>query len=156
MGTKAVRRERLSSSTAQRQSANWKHGLNKQHIVGKARVGFIILPLKWVWIVSDIETQTSSDVHSNTQNPGAHASHYITAAYSHQTTAYCKIWFFFSFSNGEYFSEIGDRWFIIIKFDVVVMHSDCSDAESFYGEKKKKINAIILTEEYGKSDTNAK
>lgn len=34
------------------------------------------------------------------------------------------------------------------------MHSDCSDAESFY-EKKKKINAIILTEEYEKSDTNA-
>lgn len=109
--------------------------------------------------MSDIETQTSSDVHSNTRNPGAHASHCITATYSHQTTAYCWIWFiffsiYFSFSNGEYFSEIGDRWFTIIKFDVVVMYSDCSDAESFY-EKKKKINAIILTEEYEKSDTNA-
>lgn len=64
-------------------------GSNKQHIVGAARVGFIILPLKWTWIVSDIEIPKPRNMHSEkfffpsihfihsfgfVENSGAHTS----------------------------------------------------------------------------------
>lgn len=54
------RERRVNTSNSEDRVAIEKQGSNKQHIVGAARVGFIILPLKWTWIVSDIENPKTS------------------------------------------------------------------------------------------------
>lgn len=91
--TKAVRRERLNWHGEDRVPIE-KQGLNKQHIVGEARVGFIILPLKWAWIVSDIETENLNIYTKMLKNPGAHASklYYSIHITSNGTQKYQTTW----------------------------------------------------------------
>lgn len=58
-------------------------GSNKQHIAGAARVGSIILPLKWTWIVSDIEIPKPRNMHSEKFFFFIHTSHLFIHSFIH-------------------------------------------------------------------------